>query len=695
VGQPHIALAELIKNAYDADATQVVIRFGEDEIVVSDNGHGMTRDEFKRFWMRIGSPHKNEQRVSRRFERPLTGSKGVGRLSVQFLGSRLHLRTASEQSPTKQLEGSVDWSRAVRAKSLTSAKVAVRSGPTREGFPEGAKESAGHGTTLTLQGLNHEWKAEDFKNLAQQIWTLQPPFQAPGAEGGFEIELDIGDVEARAAFELQLRAVLGVWTARLRGDLDRDADGASRIRLSLEFNDGQRLQQTYSLEHGVLHRLNFEIRIFNLKHRQPHGIRVDDARAYFNEFGGVHVYDSSFHLPYYGADTDWLAIEMDHSHRLSRSELLPQSLQVKDGLNFLPTNSRIFGVVNVDTGYERRAARKQRTKEHLGIQVTRDRLVDNLSYKELARAVRWALDFYANREAERQQKIKIADPKPDALPTRARSVQRVLEQHKQDIPPLVFRDLEREIVEVVQASRTQAEGIAERAGLLGALATAGVSALAYEHEITKQLLLLEDLCKQLASAPTKREQKAAEQLEKWIHAARSTRRLFSHLLDDTDRDSVRAFRASSVLTTVLDQTRPFLREVEVAPISTVDDLRLPRGRFSDWIALLQNLLINAANAMIDSDDKRLLIDDADTTASRGRIRIQDSGVGVEVENSERLFEPFVRELKLSPERRALGLGGSGLGLTIVRMLAANLRCTVTFVEPDEGWSTCVQIAWRR
>jgi HSP90 family molecular chaperone len=96
VGQPHIALAELIKNAYDADATRVVVRFSEDEIVVSDNGHGMTRDEFERFWMRIGSPHKDKQRVSRRFQRPLTGSKGVGRLSVQFLGSRLHLRTVSE-----------------------------------------------------------------------------------------------------------------------------------------------------------------------------------------------------------------------------------------------------------------------------------------------------------------------------------------------------------------------------------------------------------------------------------------------------------------------------------------------------------------------------------------------------------------------------------------------------------------------
>src|SRR6266480_1869671 len=77
VGRPHIALAELIKNAYDADATQTVIRFEDDRIEVIDNGHGMTRDDFRDFWMRIGSPHKETQTVSKKLKRPLTGSKGV------------------------------------------------------------------------------------------------------------------------------------------------------------------------------------------------------------------------------------------------------------------------------------------------------------------------------------------------------------------------------------------------------------------------------------------------------------------------------------------------------------------------------------------------------------------------------------------------------------------------------------------
>ena len=42
IGRPYIALAELVKNSYDADATDCRIEFGDDSITVSDNGHGMS-----------------------------------------------------------------------------------------------------------------------------------------------------------------------------------------------------------------------------------------------------------------------------------------------------------------------------------------------------------------------------------------------------------------------------------------------------------------------------------------------------------------------------------------------------------------------------------------------------------------------------------------------------------------------------
>ena len=105
VGKPHIALAELIKNSYDADATQVTIKFSpsEDCIEVSDNGHGMTFEEFRGFWMRIGTTHKRERR-SKNLGRQLTGSKGVGRLAVQFLANRMTIRKPFQRAAMNGLK---------------------------------------------------------------------------------------------------------------------------------------------------------------------------------------------------------------------------------------------------------------------------------------------------------------------------------------------------------------------------------------------------------------------------------------------------------------------------------------------------------------------------------------------------------------------------------------------------------------
>jgi signal transduction histidine kinase len=97
--------------------------------------------------------------------------------------------------------------------------------------------------------------------------------------------------------------------------------------------------------------------------------------------------------------------------------------------------------------------------------------------------------------------------------------------------------------------------------------------------------------------------------------------------------------------------------------------------------------------MVDADEKRVVVDGG-SKAGQAWLRFQDTGVGVDVSSSERLFEPFVRSLPASKERAALGLGGSGLGLTIVRMITGELGCDVAFVEPDRSHSAAVRLSWK-
>ena len=94
----HLALAELVKNAYDADATEVVIEFTTDrkkrtQIKITDNGIGMNFNTIENFWMRIATANKVVQKKSKVFGRPLSGAKGIGRFSCRRLGSNLKIIT--------------------------------------------------------------------------------------------------------------------------------------------------------------------------------------------------------------------------------------------------------------------------------------------------------------------------------------------------------------------------------------------------------------------------------------------------------------------------------------------------------------------------------------------------------------------------------------------------------------------------
>src|ERR1039458_2526207 len=87
VASPEVALVELIKNAYDADSPSCEVRLEEDgaALIVADEGHGMTKDEFVGKWMRIATDSKLQERVSRTYRRRVTGAKGIGRFAVRYL----------------------------------------------------------------------------------------------------------------------------------------------------------------------------------------------------------------------------------------------------------------------------------------------------------------------------------------------------------------------------------------------------------------------------------------------------------------------------------------------------------------------------------------------------------------------------------------------------------------------------------
>ncbi len=110
------AISELWKNSYDAYARKVALHIFDGLTPVAalvDDGHGMSRDEFVDRWLVVGTESKASDSVVADTDReglPLRqrqGEKGIGRLSVAYLGLTVLVLSSCRNMPF--VASLVDW----------------------------------------------------------------------------------------------------------------------------------------------------------------------------------------------------------------------------------------------------------------------------------------------------------------------------------------------------------------------------------------------------------------------------------------------------------------------------------------------------------------------------------------------------------------------------------------------------------
>lgn len=758
VGQPHIALAELIKNAYDADATKVVVAFGHGTISVTDNGHGMSESAFAERWMRIGSTRKRAAAESPTLRRPLTGSKGVGRLAAQLLARELTLESKAEPGvgttpgdgvgATAGISATVDWDAAVTAGELTSVEIGV--GELRGGAK--FADASPTGTRVVLRRLTEDWDEARFKALAQEIWALRAPFETDG-ESNFDVVLESKYDDVVEAFASQMDAIFSIWNGRIVAHLlpagaqpatapigtlplrlpyvfgeaereelnggsdasDSDIDESTQVEQAREQLPTRYLEATVTLrdtsertvvwrvDHCDIDELDYEIRVFELTRRQPHGIRVTTARDYLRRFGGVGIYDGSFRLPYYGVDQDWLKVDRDQARRLNASALLPDHLVEARGMQSLPANRQLFGRVSVSTNHEAKAwsARPTQALAPLSVQVTRDRLVDNAAYNRLQVMVRATLDLYAMEKTRRRIALPPTSTKDSPRPVALlQEVIETFDDARASVPEPVFERIRVALdVASVEVKRSHSSNQAY-AALLGSLATAGMTSLAYEHELSKQVNAIQDmsdvlerLVPQVGNDVAATLTRTVRDMRDWRRRVTDIRQVFQPLLAEETRSSVSRYRARATIEAVVEQVAGLVHGVPIDISGVPAALRLPEATYPAWSSIFQNVIINAYNAVREQEHPKIVIDGGQT-ASGGWLRISDNGVGVDLDEAQELWKPFERRLVLPPDLESAGMGGMGMGLTIVRMIGDATGVTLRFEAPPEGMSTALRMTWR-
>jgi hypothetical protein len=343
----NIALLELIKNSYDADARHVNVKFQvitdkkQGIIDIVDDGEGMDMTTIENVWLEPGSDHKaqlfNQKIRTKKYKRLPIGEKGIGRFGVHKLGNKIEL--ISRKEGCNEVVVKIDWNDFAKNKYLKDAKVEVIE-RTPEYFLRSRK-----GTRIIISDLRTSWDRRMIRDLYKSVFTLNSPFQK---SGNFFIDLDLDDkslVEDLPKWEDIQKFSLWHFKCKLKGNSivdflyefkpwDSMSDLSSRTitaaddfihdNSTIVVNDRDDpkseividLDKQYEIdgEKKTIGEVEFEGYIFD-RERATLGLWENQNtklfEQYLNEQGGLRVYRDNVRINEYGEKgNDWLSLDI-------------------------------------------------------------------------------------------------------------------------------------------------------------------------------------------------------------------------------------------------------------------------------------------------------------------------------------------------------------------------------------------------
>ncbi len=332
----NLAVFELVKNAYDADATvcAVTLEHPTDQskasITVEDDGTGMDEETLRDVWMMIATDFRAVQREAdrrtKKFHRFPLGEKGLGRLSAHKLGRSIRLITRIRGGEELLLD--FDWDKIEGAADLESAGIELE---VRD--PETFKGGQ-HGTCFEITRLRETWNRGQARRLHRAVNSLCSPFRGPE---DFEVMLSIPDHQewleklftAENANECALYHVRGSFEAKsgtfgytftpppgYSKQLTKRTEKRIKVALQKRETEGEGKRRAYvplDLSEHDIGEVSFELWLFD---RDPAVLRdvTDDVKGlkdYLDENGGIRIYRDGIRVYDFGEPgNDWLNLDL-------------------------------------------------------------------------------------------------------------------------------------------------------------------------------------------------------------------------------------------------------------------------------------------------------------------------------------------------------------------------------------------------
>ena len=349
IKSPRLAVFELVKNAYDADAENIWVTFeGLDtdspEIIVRDDGDGMSLNTLTNIWFVPGNDHKAKQKAKGQrtpMGRTPMGEKGVGRFAVHKLGDKISLITRETGGEEHVLE--IDWSEFMKTEFLSDATASISSRSPK------VFTGISTGTEIRVSALRKaEWTRGDLRRLHRDITSICSPFEAPGE---FQVHLSVPGREKQIAdipdaeeilklapwwFKYSFDGQTFQWQykfvppAKLGSKVERRNASSSPDAKLLIATSGARSEHVVA-DKTTIQGIGKITGTFYAYDRGSEVLRQVENKStitkYLDENGGVRVYRDGVRVYNYGEeDDDWLNLDqrrfLTPAKRISRNIVL-------------------------------------------------------------------------------------------------------------------------------------------------------------------------------------------------------------------------------------------------------------------------------------------------------------------------------------------------------------------------------------